>query len=437
MPNLAMNFTSAITGFMSHFGVICPAIPGHLNPQTALARELMARGHRVSFYQQPYSQARLESTGFVCRTFATDEFPVERMAEQFRTLAKLSGRKALEYTIVTFKESTDVCLRYIPNLLTNDGVDALLVDQVSWAGATIAEKLKLPYVTFCNALVTNRESSVPPFCFTWQYRADLLGRLRNDLAYRFIAHLARPILQCLNDHRAGMGLAPIRRLMDLNSPYANVSQQPAEFEFPRRELPDTFHFVGPMRDSNSRPPISFPYEKLDGRPLVYASMGTLQNRQIEIFGKIAEACAPLPIQLIISLGGGGSPEDLGQLPGNPIVVGEAPQLDLLKRAKLCITHAGLNTTLECLAEGVPMVAIPITNDQPGVAARIVWTKTGVLIPLGKLTPDRLRAAVRKVLDDTSYSENASKMKSTIARYRGAAHAADIALAVAERRTGSH
>src|SRR5580765_8022908 len=147
MPNLAMNLTLAITQFMAHFGVICPALSGHLNPQTALARELMARGHRVSFYQQPYSQARLESTGFVCRTFATDEFPVQRMAEQFRTLAQLGGRKALQYTIAIFKESTDVCLRQLPNLLTNDGIDALLVDQVSWAGATIAEKLKLPFVT--------------------------------------------------------------------------------------------------------------------------------------------------------------------------------------------------------------------------------------------------------------------------------------------------
>jgi UDP:flavonoid glycosyltransferase YjiC (YdhE family) len=84
-----------------------------------------------------------------------------------------------------------------------------------------------------------------------------------------------------------------------------------------------------------------------------------------------------------------------------------------------------------------MVAIPITNDQPGVAARIAWTKTGEFVPLRKITPDRLRAAVRKVLDDPSYSENAAKMKSTIARYRGAAHAADIALEVAARRPVSH
>lgn len=50
----------------------------------------------------------------------------------------------------------------------------------------------------------------------------------------------------------------------------------------------------------------------------------------------------------------------------------APQFAPLEKATLAITHAGLNTALEALARGVPMVAIPITNDQPGVAGRLEW-----------------------------------------------------------------
>ncbi|WLT39734.1 hypothetical protein NON20_10065 [Synechocystis sp. B12] len=68
------------------------------------------------------------------------------------------------------------------------------------------------------------------------------------------------------------------------------------------------------------------------------------------------------------------------LPGNPLVVNYAPQLELLQRTALTITHAGLNTTLECLNNAVPMVAIPIANDQPGVAARIAWAGVGNLFP---------------------------------------------------------
>ena len=73
---------------------------------------------------------------------------------------------------------------------------------------------------------------------------------------------------------------------------------------------------------------------------------------------------------MISLGGGLSPAALGPLAGDPLVVHFAPQLEILTRAALVITHAGLNTVLESLSEGVPLVALPLGNDQPGVAARL-------------------------------------------------------------------
>src|SRR5436189_3411560 len=137
-------------------------------------------------------------------------------------------------------------------------------------------------------------------------------------------------------------------------------------------------------------------------------MGTLQNRQKHIFGIIAKACAGLDVQLVLSLGGGLKPENMEELAGEPIVVEFAPQLELLKRAAVCVTHAGLNTALECLSEGVPMVAIPVTNDQPGVAGRIAHTGTGLVVPLKKLTVKRLRAAVVRVIEDGSFKTNARR-----------------------------
>jgi MGT family glycosyltransferase len=153
-------------------------------------------------------------------------------------------------------------------------------------------------------------------------------------------------------------------------------------------------------------------------------MGTLQNGQAHVFSTIAAACAGLGAQVVISLGGGGKPEDLPRLDGEPIVVGAAPQLALLKRATLCVTHAGLNTALESLAEGVPMVAIPVTNDQPGVAARIRHLGWGEVVPLKKLNAARLRGAVVRVMGDGRYRENARRMREAIARRDGLREAAD-------------
>lgn len=156
----------------------------------------------------------------------------------------------------------------------------------------------------------------------------------------------------------------------------------------------------------------------------YASLGTLQNQLLWIFEKIAEACANLDAQLVI-LGGGASADSLPELPGNPIVVGYAPQLELLKRASLTITHAGLNTTLESLSNGVPMVAIPIANDRPGVSSRIAWTGTGEVVPLKKITVEKLHTAIAKVLTDDSYRQNALKLQKVMAQSSGVGKAADI------------
>ncbi len=169
----------------------------------------------------------------------------------------------------------------------------------------------------------------------------------------------------------------------------------------------------------------FSYEKLTSQPLIYASMGTLQNRLLGVFEKIAQACEGLDAQLVISLGGSASPESLPRLPKNPLVVKYAPQLELLEKATLMITHAGMNTTMECLKNGVPMVAIPVTNDQPGVAARIAWTGVGEVVPLKQLSVPKLRTAIQKVLGEESYKQRAIALQEAIQRAGGVSRAADI------------
>ena len=103
------------------------------------------------------------------------------------------------------------------------------------------------------------------------------------------------------------------------------------------------------------------------------------------------------------------------------LVNQAPQLDLLKQTSVCITHAGLNTVLESLAQ----VAIPVTFDQPGVAARIGHKQTGVVTLLDKLNADHLAFLVNQVLTDSTYRENARTLQKAIADANGLSRAADL------------
>ena len=185
------------------------------------------------------------------------------------------------------------------------------------------------------------------------------------------------------------------------------------------------HFTGPLSDPASRQGVPFPWHQLTGQPLIYASLGTIQNKHLGLFSTIAEACRHLDAQLVIALGGGSTPEALPPLPGSPLVVEFAPQLELLSRASLTITHAGLNTVLESLSCGVPMVAIPITNDQPGVAARVAWSGTGVVVSVKRASVPRLRAAIDRVWHDGAYTKNAQRLQQAIAAAGGVSRAADI------------
>ena len=172
--------------------------------------------------------------------------------------------------------------------------------------------------------------------------------------------------------------------------------------------------------------MDFPWEQLTGEPLIYASMGTILNGRVDVFRTIIAAAAKNKnLQLVLSIGDQIDPKQIGSAPNNAIIVRQAPQLELLKQATVCITHAGLNTALESLAQGVPQLAIPVTYDQPGVAARIAHHKTGVVTSLDKLTPEHLALRLEEVLTNPIYRENAGKFQKAIIEAKGLSVAADL------------
>lgn len=164
-----------------------------------------------------------------------------------------------------------------------------------------------------------------------------------------------------------------------------------------------FRHTGRFHDGNGRIDVDFPWERLTGEPLIYASMGTVQTGLENVFRVIATATMKgKDFQLVLSVSHYLDPKEIGPLPSNTVIVKRAPQLELLKRASVCITHAGMSTVLEALAQCVRQVAIPITNDQPGVAARIANKKTGLFVPLKDLTASRLSLLLDNVLNDSAY-----------------------------------
>ena len=161
-----------------------------------------------------------------------------------------------------------------------------------------------------------------------------------------------------------------------------------------------------------------------GEPVVYVSMGTLQNGVTETFRAIAASAGKLKgLQFVLAIGNQITPEQIGETAPNVLTVAYAPQVELLKRSSLCITHAGLNTALEALAFGVPLLAIPITNDQPGVAARIADKEVGLVISQGDLYTSDLPSLITQAVKDSRIRANARRLGEAISQADGLAVAA--------------
>ena len=408
---------------MANIGVFCLPMPSHLSLFLVLGRALASRGHRVIFFGISENAATIRDAGF-------DFYPIDPDSIRPGTFTQIKqsignrGTFAAMRAQGRFEELRyDAILHKGPELASRAGVDGLIVDQAEACSGSVAERLGLPWVSVASALSMNIEPMVPLLFTTWGYSRSLWAVLRNRLAYGILELAAMRTRQIINRHRKHWGLRPLRCTNDAFSPFSQLSQQNPEFDFPRTQLPSCFHYVGPIR-ATIRPAIPFPWHRLDGRPLIYASLGTI-NRHRRVFNAIAQSVAGLDAQLVLSLGGESNLDEFDDLPGSPLLVEFAPQLDLLDRAVLTITHAGLNTTLESLAAGVPLVAVPINFDQFGVAARIRWTGTGDFIRLKNLTPERLKALVSEVLTKPHYAHAARRMRDAMTALNGPERAADI------------
>src|SRR5438309_8145954 len=157
----------------------------------------------------------------------------------------------------------------------------MLIDEADMGG-TVAEHLRLPFVSIAFFPPLVRDDRIPPFCFGWAAGQDPLSRLRNLLGMRLLSHAAAPIYAVVNRQRRAWHLKPLTHAADALSPLAQITQLPQALEFPTVAKPPNLHHTGPFVDNQQRPPISFPWHRLDDRPLVYASLGTLQNSSVQI-----------------------------------------------------------------------------------------------------------------------------------------------------------
>ena len=398
-------------------GFICPNVPGHLNPMTRLGRELQARNHDVVFL---YSS---NASGLPC----VPGLEKDHIHENRGQTSKMQGEDALKFGLRLVMNQTEAILKSLPAMVQANRVDALLLDPIQFYAELGPMQLGMPYIHVSNALHLDYSGYTPLHVYGWPHETTPEALARNREGVARFAKILDSGNAGIKAHAESVGLRiDWDDLGSTISPLASITQTPRAFDFESSHWPSQFHHTGPFHDGKGRENVDFPWERLTGEPLIYASMGTILNGRADVFRTIVAALAKhKDLQLVLSMGDQVDPEEIGPAPGNAIIVKRAPQLELLRHASVCITHAGLNTVLESLAQGVPQVAIPVGADQPGVAARIAEKQTGVVTSLEKLTAEHLSTLLNEVLNNSTYRDSARKMQKAIAEANGLSVAADL------------
>jgi zeaxanthin glucosyltransferase len=412
---------------VARIGVIAHYATGHLDPSISLARSLGKQGHEPIFFSLPDTAIRIIDAGLAYIPYGGAAYPAGSLKVKLQKAAELTGEAAHAYYIERTMSLFHAGFEELPYLLKRERLDLLVVDQAHYHGSTIAEHLNVPFVSLVNALPVNREDSVPPWNTMWPLETSEAAIERNRQGWVAFDRAYAPLLSLVNRQRESWGLPLHTNLQeDSFSRLAQICQIPPSLEFPRTQASNTLHLVGPLRDEQLSGEVPFSWEWLDDRPLIYASCGTIQNRLENVFRAMIEACAPFQAQTIISLGGDAlTPTLFGSVPPNIKVVPYAPQRPLLERASLCINHAGLNTVLDSLEFGVPMVSIPIASDQPGTATRTKRLGAATVIPVAELSAARLSLEIQSVLANSSYREAAKAAAEEIGKLNPVAEAVRI------------
>jgi len=415
---------------MAHFAVVAPAFYSHFNAMSALAAELIDRGHRVTFLHRPDAAQWVADERIGFRAVGADTHPPGSVQAALRRAANPGGPLGLRRVIGDMADSTAMLCRELPAALEALRIDAVLADQMEAAGGLVAEALRIPFVSVACALPVNREPGVPLPVMPFEYGLSERHLRMVEGSTRVYDWMMKPHRRAIALHARLLGLGERDNLHHCLSPLAQISQTTSAFDFPRRGLPAHFHHVGPLRFARRATAPGRDYflpEVAAGRPFVFASLGSMQGSRFGLFMRIVRACRALDVQLLAAHCGGldARQEQALRREGATWVCAFAQQEAVLARADAVVSHAGVNTVMDAIAARTPMLALPIAFDHPGAAARVVHAGIGLRMSPRFARPAAIRRQLRRLLDEPGFRQRLEPLAANLAQAGGTPRAADI------------
>lgn len=390
------------------------ATPGHVNPMLAAARLLVEEGHRVLMLCGALFEQRIRAAGAEFVPFAPEvDFDYRALERHFPERASLSGATQMALALKRFFAAPmarhDGHLRA---LITAEGVDLLLVENGFYGVLPLLQQRDGRRLPILMLGVNPVSFSSPDAIFYGPRIPPELRRSLGELPWldEPTRQLQREVQQSFDAALAEAGAPPLTAPFTdvmVTAPDAFLQLSCAGFEYERPELEGVIRYVGPLlppRIELTPPPW---WERLDERPLVIVSQGTLANVDLgQLLLPAMQGLAGDELQLLLTTGGR-DPARLGAaVPANAIVTEHVPFELALPRAAVLVTNGGYGSVQAALAHGVPLVVAGTGEDKAEVATRVAWSGAGINLHSNEPTADAVAAAVRKLVHEPRYRARA-------------------------------
>ena len=379
---------------------------GHVNPTLPVVRELVARGEHVVYYLTDAFEPQIRHTG-------ASFHRIDGIQDRFSlppgiALGLRADSSSMPQQMITFflRMMTD-SLRLVPQLIDKvraEEADYVVYGRMCLWGRVLAELLALPAVAFIPTYAMNEHSPLRRLMYS-RWLSILEGELSGEAAQAI-----SDFQEASQELHERYGLAP-PGLTDLftHAEELNIVTLPRQFQSDADTFDESYVFVGPCiapRGDVSR----FPFYRFTDRPMLYISLGTVFNANPEFFAACFDAFADSTWQVVLSVGAKTDMSTIGQVPDNFFVSPYLPQLEVLQHADAFVTHGGMNSTMEAVYYGVPMVVVPQQPEQAMTAYRVAELGLGVAFEPEHVTASALRDAVTTVVSDAGYRDRVTQMQ---------------------------
>ena len=388
---------------MSKIVFFCIPAHGHTNPTLGVVKELVSQGHEVWYYSYNMFKEKIESSG--ARFVSCDDYDIEKKLSP-KDGARIG--KDMAFSIKVLVDTTLSLDDKVCKEMENLKPDCIVADSMAIWGKAVAMKLEIPFI-----------SSTTTFAFN-KHSAKILKKSLPELLKMIFS------MPEINKHvkRLQEKGYPVRSFVDIIGNDENtdtIVYTSKEFQPYSETFSDKYAFVGPL--------IREAYEIIENnkKHLIYISMGTVNNDMMNFYKTCISVFAKTEYQIIMSVGNIVSFAEFNDLPENITVTSYVDQIAVLQKADVFVTHCGMNSVNESLYFGVPLVMLPQTSEQKGVAERVY--ELGAGIKIDKADGNTILHALKNILEDDSYRHNAIKISEGFHRCTGAKGATDKILEV--------